>query len=176
MSFDQQGQEHQVLINNLVSRCCVEDNHEVLGLIFDSLEPEDHSSVLNLRDSEEGWTPLLWAVQRQNMEAVQFLVELGADPSLCKKDEISVLHLSAANNDVQMLDYLIGLKLIESVDLQNAEGWTPAHLSGFLNNFDSLNLLMEHGADLSVKHLQKMSVYEEIIRNDNADLLECIYP
>ena len=36
---------------------------------------------------------------------------------------------------------------------------------------------MEQGADLvKVKHAHKMSCLDEIVRNDNAVLLECIYP
>ena len=75
-----------------------------------------------------------------------------------------------------MLDYLIKLEKHATLDLQNHEGWTPAHLAGALNNFDSLNLLMEHGASITLKHSHKLSCYEEIVRSDNADLLECIYP
>lgn len=61
------------------------------------------------------------------------------------------------------------------VDIRNKEGWTPAHLAGFLNNFDALNLLMEHGADICATHNNNLKVYEEVARADNADLLECIY-
>ena len=75
-----------------------------------------------------------------------------------------------------MLDYLILLEKHHTLNLTNREGWTPAHLAGALNNFDSLNLLMEYGASIVVKHDHKLSCYEEIVRSDNADLLECIYP
>ena len=50
-------------------------------------------------------------------------------------------------------------------------------MASFLGNFDSLSLLLEHGADLiKVKHTHKMSSLDEIVRNDNAALLECVYP
>ena len=46
-----------------------------------------------------------------------------------------------------------------------------------MGNFDSLNLLYEKGADLAnKKHNHKMSCLDEIVRNDNVDLFECIYP
>jgi ankyrin repeat protein len=46
-----------------------------------------------------------------------------------------------------------------------------------MGNFDSLNLLLEKGADLAnKKHNHKMSCLDEIVRNDNVDLLECVYP
>lgn len=61
--------------------------------------------------------------------------------------------------------------------MQNTDGWTPSHLASFLGNMDSLNLLTEHGADLAGKrHNHKMSCLDEIIRNDNAELLACVYP
>jgi hypothetical protein len=42
---------------------------------------------------------------------------------------------------------------------------------------DSLNLLIEHGADLAnKKHNHKMSCLDEIVRNDNSDLLGCVFP
>ena len=61
-------------------------------------------------------------------------------------------------------------------NLKNKEGWTPAHFAGFLNNFDAMNLLLEHGADLSSKNSNQLTTYCEIIRNDNSDLFECIWP
>lgn len=48
-------------------------------------------------------------------------------------------------------------------------------MAAFLGNFDSLNLLIEHGADLSKKHNHDMTCFDEIIRTDNKDLLECVY-
>lgn len=48
-------------------------------------------------------------------------------------------------------------------------------MAGFLNNFDAMNLLIENGANLAVYNSASLNVYEEIIRSNNADLLECIY-
>lgn len=75
------------------------------------------------------------------------------------------------------MDFVLQRAGAAGVDLQTAEGWTPAHLAGFLGNMDSLNMLVEHGADLVTKrHNHKMSCLDEIVRNDNADLLECVFP
>ena len=41
---------------------------------------------------------------------------------------------------------------------------------------DSLNLLIENGADMSLKDNSNMNTYDEIVRNDHKDLFECIYP
>ena len=41
---------------------------------------------------------------------------------------------------------------------------------------DSLNLLIEYGADMSLKDNSNMNTFDEIVRNDHKDLFECIYP
>ena len=48
-------------------------------------------------------------------------------------------------------------------------------LASFMNNFDSLNILMENGADLTLRNGSGLSALEEIVRNDYKDLFECIY-
>jgi ankyrin repeat protein len=48
-------------------------------------------------------------------------------------------------------------------------------MASFLNNFDALNLLIEFGADITKKHSLNLNCYEEMVRADNAELLECIY-
>ena len=83
--------------------------------------------------------------------------------------------MAASNNDIHMLDYAIKLNKHNSLNIKNEDGWTPAHMAGFLNNFDALNLLIENGADIGIRNNNNLSCYEEIVRADNADLLECIF-
>ena len=44
-----------------------------------------------------------------------------------------------------------------------------------MNNFDSVNLLLEAGGDLSKKNDNGLSSFEELVRNDHKDLFECVY-
>ena len=91
---------------------------------------------------------------------------------------MTALHMAATINDVHVVDFI--LNSVEdpnrAVNIATNEGWTPSHFAGFLNNFDSLNLLLEHGSDLGKESNVGMSVVDEIIRVDNADLFECIFP
>ena len=64
---------------------------------------------------------------------------------------MGILHVAASNNDLHILDFVLSSREV-SVNVANKEGWTAAHLAGFFNNFDSLNLLLEYGADLSLTH------------------------
>ena len=72
-----------------------------------------------------------------------------------------------------MLDLLIEANRGD-LNLANNDGWTPAHFAGCLNNFDSLNLLVENGSSLSFS-TTGMKAYEEIVRSDNTELLECVF-
>ena len=51
-----------------------------------------------------------------------------------------------------MIDYLLKLNKHITVDMQTANGFTPAALACMGNRFDSLNLLLEHGADMMIKN------------------------
>ena len=58
---------------------------------------------------------------------------------------------------------------------ENVEGWTSVHLAAHLNNFDSLNLLLEYGGNLLRKNHVGMTPLEEMVRNDHCELLSCVY-
>jgi len=71
-----------------------------------------------------------------------------------KMDGMSILHLSAATNDVPMLDLVFDTykkqhkTTKDLVNLEAMTGVTPMQLACLEGNFDSVNLLMEYGADL----------------------------
>jgi len=74
------------------------------------------------------------------------MVENGADILKPKRtDGLSSVHFAASNNDVHLLDFILS-HADSDANVENHEGWTPAHFAGFLNNFDALNLLIENGA------------------------------
>jgi len=67
-----------------------------------------------------------------------------------KKDGTTCLHIAAGTNDIHLMDFIFKNlpNKKELVNRKNSDGWIPAHMAAFLNNFDSLNLLLENGADL----------------------------
>ena len=87
------------------------------------------------------------------------------------------MHIAASTNDIHLMDFIFKNlpNKKELVNRKNSDGWIPAHMAAFLNNFDSLNLLLENGADLLQKNDQGMTPVDEIIRNDHKDLLSCVY-
>ena len=86
---------------------------------------------------------------------IKLLVDNGANILKAKKDGLTSMHFAASNNDIHFLDYILSeADNAEKVaNIQTVDGWTPAHYAGFLGNFDSLNLLLERGADLSHRNV-----------------------
>jgi len=119
----------------------------------------------------------MWAAKKSNLETLEELVAHGANVSKTTKDGSTLLHMAASNNDIHMLDFVLGVKESRvDIEAKDEDGWTAAGMAGCLNNFDSLNLLLENGASIETKNTKtNLSVYESIVQNDNADLLECIY-
>ena len=71
-----------------------------------------------------------------------------------KEDGMNVLHAASSFNDVHLLDYVLRVQRETkgsktAVQSQDSNGMTPAHYAGLLGSFDSMNLLLEHGADLT---------------------------
>lgn len=127
--------------------------------------------VINNNTNVHEWTPILWAAAKGNLNMVKKLHRLGGNIIKPKKDGLTCLHIAATNNNIHILSYLLENKPTKSIDIENEEGWTPAHFAAFMNGYDSLNLLIEHGADLWYKHHQNHNVFEEIVRSNDPYLL-----
>lgn len=95
---------------------------------------------------------------------IRHLANHGADLFRPKQDGLTILHIAASQNDIHLLDYVIKSQKVKNVDIKSNDGWTPAHSASFLGNFDSLNLLLENGANLADQHNEKMDCVDEIIR------------
>ena len=139
------------------------------------------NEVINDGDNEPGWTPLLCASvnsHKNDLRMIKLLVEGGANLLKAKRDGLTAVHFAASNNDLHFLDYI--LTSVENAskvaNVTNVDGWTPAHYAGFLGNFDAINLLLEHGADLKLPNSNQLTPFEEMIRNDHAELFECVWP
>mmetsp|Transcript_26211 Transcript_26211/g.30627 ORF Transcript_26211/g.30627 Transcript_26211/m.30627 type:complete len:276 (+) Transcript_26211:63-890(+) len=164
---------------NILHHCAVEDNYDALAAL--AALPY-FAEVINDNSNEAGWTPLLTACAQSNktdLRLIKLMVENGADLLKQKKgDGLSSVHFAASNNDVHLLDYIFSqAENAKSVsNIESNEGWTPSHFAGFLNNFDSLNLLIEQGADLTSRNKNGLSCFDEIVRSDNSELFECIWP
>ncbi len=90
-----------------------------------SAENKDH---LNLRD-ERSFTPLMWAIKNDYLDAAIVLVRYGVDANLQDAEGNTALMLACYKNDFTMVDLLLGIENI-NVDIRNNLGLTALEVAG----------------------------------------------
>lgn len=87
--------------------------------------------VINYQTAKHQYNPIMAATLDKKFDSVKVLYEMGSNPLLVNKEGINCIHIAAANNDVQVLNFL--LKKTEQikgvVNLKSNDGWTAAHLA-----------------------------------------------
>ncbi len=110
----------------------------------------------------------MWgAVSSNELEEVQRLVEEDerrAYMDTDRKGEYTALHhaISYNKNDVRIAEYL----LLKGADpnTQTNTGWTPLHTAVWDSNLPAVELLMKHGADVTLKEFKKQESPLEMSR------------
>lgn len=98
----------------LLHHAAFDGNIEVLKMMRNLPYYRD---VVDSDNNEVGWTPVLWATARGELEALQELVESGAQVLKPRKDGVTTLHLAACTNDVPVLNYVLKAKSTSSIDM-----------------------------------------------------------
>lgn len=115
------------------------ENLKVLKMLIEK------GANINEKDKESGWTPLHFAVTRQNMEEiVEYLITNGADVNAKSFDGSTALHLR-----------LYAKRLIAAgadVNAKDNHGNTPLHYAYIHHIKDAAEPLINAGADVNAKN------------------------
>ncbi|XP_022778539.1 uncharacterized protein LOC111320115, partial [Stylophora pistillata] len=107
------------------------------------------------RDSE-GNTPLAYAAACGQIEAVNCLLEHGADPSLKGQDGWSLLHFAAQSGNVTIIDTMLSKGL--NIDSRGeTRGLTPLLVSLKNDKLEAAKHLIVKGANVSLKFKAEMN-------------------
>lgn len=66
--------------------------------------------IVNDGENTDGWTPLLTAASlsgKTNLQMINLLVKLGANLKAQKHDGMTILHMAASTNDIQLIDFVL---------------------------------------------------------------------
>ncbi|XP_023646915.2 nuclear factor NF-kappa-B p105 subunit isoform X1 [Paramormyrops kingsleyae] len=143
-----------------------------LAQVISALPGED---VINMRN-DLYQTPLHLAVITQQEEAVEALLEAGADASLTDHHGNMALHLAAQQGDGKILGLLLrhpdSAKL---VDQPNTAGLCAIHLAVLANSLASLRHLLESEASADTQELSSgRSALHLTAELDNVSLAGCL--
>jgi ankyrin repeat protein len=134
-------------------------NVEVLNLLI------KNKAEINVQD-ENGWTPMHMAACCGNVECVKFLVQENPKGLDIKDTEKrSVLHMVMFEDRVEVLDFLISLKM--KLDVRDKDGNTPMHYAASYGSIKSLKLLLDKGTKVEAKNMCGDTPFHKAVSNGN---------
>lgn len=148
----QRRETHQHLLHEVISSSVTGDDpttslHEAAknGRGMAAALASDHlnKDILDLI----GRAPLHWAAQEGHIDALQQLIDAGADIHIRDGFMRTPLHLTACCNQAEcMLRLLLAGCRVDQRDIQ---GFTALHLAALTGSLDSVRLLLSKGASLA---------------------------
>jgi type 1 glutamine amidotransferase len=117
-------------------------------------------------------TPLHQAIMRKREDAVELLLEAGADPNIVTPGKESALHLAIDRG----LKRSAGLILESGIDfsIRNKGGWTALHLAGAKNRNEIMKMMIEAGADVNLRSELGGSPLHEAAVGGDAELIHML--
>ena len=92
------------------------------------------------------------AIDCGSFESVKWILEHKVDLTFCDEEGYTVIHSvleRAKPKKHEILELL--LESGASANAYGVNGWTPAHMAAFLEDIESLEILIRHGADLTIR-------------------------
>lgn len=154
---------------------------EEIPIIIQAVAEEDITKVKtqlnagidpNIKDID-GWTPLMWAVQNNNIVFSNLLIDAGADLNLQDLYEETALIKAISQNYVETTRILI--EAGADPNLSDSYGWTPLMAASTSGNIDLVRILLEAGADSSDKDEDNFTAFlhaKKLGHKEIADLIK----
>lgn len=120
------------------------DIEEVESLLESGIDP----NIIDI----EGWTPLMWATQINNLDMINLLIEYGANPDIVDYYyEETALIIATNNNYVEAIKIL--LENGADPNLIDSYGLTPLISAVSNSNSETIRTLLETGADPNISNI-----------------------
>jgi uncharacterized protein len=129
-----------------------------------------HRDTINSKN-ENGFSPLIIAVYRQQADAARLLLQLGADPNV-NSPEGTALVAASYKGDLTLLNLLLskGAKLDES----NEDGVSALMYAAQLNHKGIVIRLIEQGANKTLRSKAGYTALDYAKKNDHNELLQLL--
>ncbi|GIX99315.1 histone-lysine N-methyltransferase EHMT2 [Caerostris extrusa] len=98
---------------------------------------------VNIQD-DGGWTPLVWACEKNCVDVVQWLVNLDADPNVRDNEENTALHWAACSGSSKILEIILNNGCY--INFVNQRGDSALHIAARKDNFTCVQLLLKKNA------------------------------
>ncbi|KAG4284525.1 hypothetical protein FPRO06_08904 [Fusarium proliferatum] len=107
----------------------------------------DHAADVNLA-SDDMWTPLQYAVIRKQYNAVEMLLETGADPNIAYKDNEAPICSALEQSKIARLLLDKGA----NPNVSFSRGFTPLTYAACFGHQDAVEVLLDYGATVDLEY------------------------
>jgi ankyrin repeat protein len=157
--------ECALLVGDLIAAVIGGDINEVRSLLDGGADP-------NVRDAEEGWTPLHHAVYQGFKDIAALLIERGA-----RVDELDLagetpLHVACLSGSLAAAKLLVAAGC--NINARDQDGCTPLHLACAAGELALARFLLESGADASIQDLTGCTPLHHAVLNGNAEIVRLL--
>ncbi|XP_046550762.1 ankyrin repeat domain-containing protein 50-like [Haliotis rubra] len=97
-----------------------------------------------------GRTAMMLAAENGHKDVVELLVDTGADVSLVDETGDNILHCACRGGDVEVVQYILSQNMVDINSLGH-EKKTPVMLAGQYGHKEVVEVLVKHGANLSLR-------------------------
>ena len=118
------------------------------------------------------YTPLHVAVLRNNLSAVELLIEYKADPNLLTSADENVLHLAVKRGTSVMVETL--MKAGANPSQRDRVGWTPLHHAAAKSKTEIAKVLIAMGADVNFRSAAGGTALHEAAASGSAEMIELL--
>ncbi|KAL4219441.1 Histone-lysine N-methyltransferase ehmt1 [Mactra antiquata] len=113
-----------------------------------------------------GWTPLIWAAEHTEVEAVRVLLQRKSDPNLRDSEENTTMHWAAFSGSVAIAELLLAAGC--DLDSLNTHGDRPLHIAARQDHYELVVVFLARGADVEAKNNKGETPLECCIEQNTA--------
>ena len=160
---------------NLLFIAANEKYADIIEQLFDKIPEKQYKCFVELKD-KEGFTPLIWSARNGKLDAVDVLIEKGAD--IFAKDwsgRTAFSHAAETGNELILKRFLCETKKCKKlVDLADTRFNTPLMFAASQGQKGVVQLLLKHHSDKEATNLYGKTAFDlaqEKGHNEIADML-----
>ncbi|UJR31398.1 hypothetical protein I4U23_018892 [Adineta vaga] len=144
----------------------ISDDPSRLNLFNPAVLIVQYNGDLNIAD-KNGWTPLHHGVRNNALNAIEFLLDNGADDTRLNLQQDAPIHLAIIHNQLEALKLLIS-RHPSQVNLPGERKKTPLHYTALNDNVEAARILTDHHARLCLRNeVGSYPIHEAALNSSN---------
>jgi ankyrin repeat protein len=111
----------------------------------------EYGADVNTRISNSGWTPLFYAIDKNDAEFIKLVME--KKPDIYARDicENTVLHYAVLRSTPEMVQYLLDNGCKALINAKDGMEQSPLYAACRNGKYENAKILLEYGADVNIK-------------------------